>query len=96
MYLPGPGRPRFWKAVVATALFVVPLSLLTRLAFKVNDLTWIATAVGATFVIAALIQLRLKPNWMDLDSRRMAQLIEVARISPDLSKDDAGVNGNRL
>lgn len=80
MYLPSPQRPRYWKAVVATALFVVPLSLLARLAWRMNDWEWIAAAIVFTAAIAVPIHLRTKENWLDQDGKRFAQWEERTRL----------------
>lgn len=86
MYLPPPRRPKFWKAFVATAIFVFPLSLLARLVVHVSDAVWLALAIVITAAFAVLVHLRVTSNWLDQDSQRFRQFEERASISPDLRK----------
>lgn len=86
MYLPPPVRPRFWKALVCSAFFVVPISLLTRLAFRMSDWAWLAVVTIATIVVAVVVHLRLRGNWLDRDSQRFTQWVERTRINPDVRK----------
>ncbi|HKU80765.1 MAG TPA: hypothetical protein VJP76_01245 [Candidatus Tumulicola sp.] len=83
MYLPPPGRPSFWKALLCSALVVLPLSLLPRLAFRWSDWAWLGTVAIAAVVVAVLVHLRLSANWLDQDSQRISQWEERTRIAPD-------------
>ena len=64
MYLRAPARPRYWKALLASALFVVPLTLLLRLAFAMNGAAWMAVAAILTLTIATLVHLSLRSKWL--------------------------------
>jgi hypothetical protein len=56
-------EPRFWKALLATMFFSVPLALLARAAVPMTDLVWFALTIGLTLAIAGTIYGRMINDW---------------------------------
>lgn len=71
MYLPQPGKPKYWKALLTTALFAMPLSLFPRAFFHMSDAVWLVSAVAATVVIAAMVHARIANDWRASDTMRL-------------------------
>jgi hypothetical protein len=66
-----PPAPRYWKALLMTALFAIPLSLFARAAFHWSDILWAAVTVVATAIIAQRIHARMINDYRAVDEMRL-------------------------
>jgi K+ transporter len=51
-------QPRFWKALLATMVFTIPLALFARAIVRMTDIVWFSLTIGFTLVVAWTIQTR--------------------------------------
>jgi hypothetical protein len=64
-------QPRFWKAMLASALFVVPLALFARALIHMTDLVWFAITIGCTLAVAGTIHSRTINDWRAGDTMHL-------------------------
>jgi K+ transporter len=56
-------QPRFWKALLATMVFAVPLTLFARAIVRMTDVVWFALTIAFTLVVATMIHSRTMNDW---------------------------------
>lgn len=56
-------KPRYWKALVVTMIFLVPLALVSRVFVRMPDAVWALLSIGAALVIAWGVQARMQNDW---------------------------------
>jgi hypothetical protein len=64
-------EPRFWKALLASALFVVPLALFARAIVHMTDLIWFAVTIACTLAVAGTIHSRTINDWRAGDTMHL-------------------------
>jgi K+ transporter len=64
-------EPRFWKALLASALFVVPLALFTRALIRMTDVVWFAITIGCALAVAWTIHSRTMNDWRAGDTMHL-------------------------
>lgn len=64
-------QPRFWKALLATLIFSVPLALFLRALVRMTDLVWFALTIGMTLAIACIIHARTINDWRASDTMHL-------------------------
>jgi hypothetical protein len=65
-------QPRYWKALLATLLFTVPLALFARALVRMTDLVWFAGTIGVTLAIAWTIHSRTMNDWRVGDAMHLS------------------------
>ncbi len=56
-------QPRFWKALLVTMVFTVPLTLFARAIVRMTDIVWFAVTIAFTLVVAGTIHSRTINDW---------------------------------
>jgi K+ transporter len=56
-------QPRFWKALIVTMVFTVPLTLFARAIVRMSDMMWLALTIGLTLLVAWTIHTRTINDW---------------------------------
>jgi hypothetical protein len=64
-------QPRFWKALLATLIFSVPLALFLRALVHMTDLVWFVLTIGMTLAIASIIHSRTIFDWRASDTMHL-------------------------
>jgi hypothetical protein len=55
--------PRYWKALVVTTVFLVPMALVFRAFAHMPDAVWAVLSIGAALVIAWGVHARMQNDW---------------------------------
>ncbi len=84
MYGTPVAEPKFWKALLAAALFCVPLSLIVRALFRMNDLAWIITAVTSTLVVASIMHARVVNDWRAQGTMNLEVFERRTKVAPKI------------
>lgn len=71
MYDRPQSKPLFWKALIATLFFSVPLALFARAFVRMTDIVWFALTIGLTLVAAAAIHSRTMNDWRASDTMHL-------------------------
>jgi hypothetical protein len=77
-------EPKFWKALLATAFFCVPLSLIVRAVFRMSDVTWLITALASTLVTASILHARVVNDWRAADTMNLEVFERRTRVAPNI------------
>lgn len=64
-------EPRYWKALVVTALFLIPLALFARAFVRMPDYVFAALVVVAALAISSVLHLRIRNDWRAQDTMKM-------------------------
>jgi hypothetical protein len=75
-------EPKFWKALLATLLFSVPLSLVARALFHMGDLVWLISTVGGSLIIASIVHGRVVNDWRAQDKLHMQVFDRRTSVAP--------------
>jgi hypothetical protein len=60
---PAPPEPKFWKALLVAALFIIPASLMMRALVRMTDFVWFALAIGGSLAVASIVHMRVRDDW---------------------------------
>lgn len=66
-------KPQFWKALIATVIFAVPLALFARAFVRMTDVVWFALTIGATLAIAWTVHSRTIDDWRASDAMHLRE-----------------------
>lgn len=61
-------KPRYWKALVVTMVFLVPIALVIRAFVHMPDAVWTVLSIGAALVIAWGVHARMQNDWRASDT----------------------------
>jgi K+ transporter len=64
-------QPRFWKALLVTMVFTVPLALFARAIVRMTDIVWFSLTIGFTLVVAWTIHTRTINDWRAGDTMHL-------------------------
>ena len=64
----GQSKPRYWKALVVTMVFLVPIALVIRAFVHIPDAVWAFLSIGAALVIAWGVHARMQNDWRATDT----------------------------
>jgi hypothetical protein len=56
-------KPRYWKALLVTVIFSVPLALFARAVVPMTDIVWFGLTIGLSLVMAWTIHTRMIDDW---------------------------------
>ena len=65
-YLPKPKQPKFWKALVVTAILVIPAAILSYgfvRTIHMPDVVWLALSLFIWLAVATTVHLRVSNDW---------------------------------
>ena len=81
---PAPPEPKFWKALLVAALFIIPGSLFARALVRMTDLVWFAIAIGGTLAVASLVHMRVRNDWRAQYHMNLQRFEKRANVSPNI------------
>jgi hypothetical protein len=64
-------QPRFWKALLVTMVFTIPLALFARAIVRMTDLVWFGLTIAFTLVVAGTIHSRTINDWRAGDTMHL-------------------------
>jgi hypothetical protein len=56
-------RPRYWKALVVTMIFLAPVALVIRAFLHMPDAVWALLSISAALVISWAVHQRMQNDW---------------------------------
>lgn len=77
-------EPRFWRALVATIIFIVPLALVGRAFVPMTDIVWFALTGGITVASAWAIHSRTINDWRASDAMHLRDFEERNAVSKNI------------
>jgi hypothetical protein len=67
-------QPRYWKALVVTLVFTIPLALFARSRVPMTDLVWCVLTAGISLAIAWTIYSRMVNDWRTIYGMNLTAL----------------------
>jgi hypothetical protein len=56
-------EPRYWKSLVITIIFVLPLALFFRWLLRIPDLIWTYATLGVALIVSWAVHTRMRDDW---------------------------------
>jgi hypothetical protein len=78
---PAPPEPKFWKALLVAALFIVPGSLMMRALVRMTDVVWFALSIGGSLAVASLVHMRVRDDWRAQYTMNLTRFEKQANVS---------------
>ena len=82
MYGAPVAEPKFWKALLATAIFAVPLSLVARALFHMSDPAWLVSTIAGSLIVASIVHARVVKDWRAGDTLNLQYFHRGTSVAP--------------
>jgi len=63
-----PPKPRYWKALLVTALFLTPIAYFVHFFIRIPEVAWAALFIGSTLAFSTVVYMRMQNDWRAADT----------------------------
>jgi len=71
---PSPPKPRYWKALLVTVLFLAPIMYSVHFFIRMPNVVWAGLFVGLALAFSAIVYIRLQNDWRAADTMSLNYL----------------------
>jgi len=66
-----PPKPRYWKALLATALFLAPIAYSVHFFIRMPNVAWAPLFIGSTLAFSSIVYMRMQNDWRVADTMNL-------------------------